>query len=333
MRHVLLTISLLAAFGAIPAAGHSPSFFLNRIEGMIFDENRRPLGDMYVELQNDVGSSVRTIRATSSGRFSFTGLSNGVFQVKILASGKNYLEQVQEVEFRPSVSGRSDDVMQLEFYMRPDRRREQPTPTTSPDAIFVQEIPDNAKKLYQAAIEDLDSKNAKGIEGLEKAVAAFPTYFDALNRLGKEYALRKQYAKAYPLLIRAVEVNPRSFTAYYFLGYSLYKVDQLEAAIKAAEFCTVIMPAMPEAYVLFGTVLRLHGDYPDAEKALRKAIALTNGKDIQAHWQLALLLNRMDRNNEAADELEAFLKLAPPDDANKKNAQDLVAKLRAAKKT
>ena len=47
---------------------------------------------------------------------------------------------------------------------------------------------------------------------------------------------------------------------------------------------------------------------------------------------MALLLNRMNRNSEAADELEAYLKVASPDDADKKAAQDLVAKLRAAKK-
>jgi len=330
MRRIALAIILGLVVQAAGAA--SPSLnFLNRIEGQVFDEKGQPLGDMYVELQNDVGSSLRTVRSTSLGRFTFPGLSNGVFRVRVLPSGKNYLEQIQDVQFTPSLTGRSDDITYLEFHLRVDRRRAEREPTGSPDAIFVQEVPDEARRLYRSALDEFDKDTSRGIAGLEKAVAAFPTYFDALSRLGKEYALRKQFDKAYPLLLRAIDVNSRSFTSYYFLGWSFYQLNEIPAAIKAAEACTVIMPSMAEGHVLLGTVLRLNKEYTRAEKELRRAMALDK-KNAQAHWQLALLLNRLNRNNEAADELEAFLKLNPPDDADKKAAQDLVARLRAAKK-
>lgn len=306
------------------------SSFANRIEGHIFDEARAPVGDMYVELQNDVGSSLRTTRSTAGGRFSFEGLTTGVFRVKVLASGKNFLEQTQEVQFIQSVTGRNDDIKFVEFYLRVDRRGHR-APIKSPDAIFVQEIPETAKKLYQSGLAKLETDTPRGIEDLEKAIKIFPNYFDALSRLGIEYALWDQFDKSYPLLLRAIDINQRSFSSYYFLGYSFYKLNQIAAAIKAAEGCVVLMPAMAEGYVLLGTALRLDRQYSASETSLRKAISISKD-NAQAHWQLALLLNRMDRNREAADELEIFLQLAPQDDADKKAAQELVRKLRSSKK-
>jgi hypothetical protein len=43
---------------------------------------------------------------------------------------------------------------------------------------------------------------------------------------------------------------------------------------------------------------------------------------------MALLLNKLKRNKEAADELDIYLKLQP-NAANKKQIQDLIAELRA----
>ena len=326
---LLAAACLAVLYAATPAAG-GDSYFLNRIEGRIFDESRNPVGDMYVELQNDVGSTLQTVRSTALGRFTLVNLSSGVFRVRVLPSGKNFIEQTQDIQFVPSRTGRNDETQFMEFYLKADKRFASPEPS-SPDAVFVQEVPDEAKRLYRSGVDSLDKKDDRGLAQIEAAIAAYPTYFDALSRLGKEYAMRKEYRNAYALLLRAIDVNQRSLSSYYFLGWSFYKLNEIPAAVKAAEACTVLSPRMIEGYVLLGTVQRIGGDLAKAEVALKKALTLSNGKDAQAHWQMALLFNRMNRNDEAADELEAYLKLAKPDDADKKAAQDLVAKLRAAK--
>ena len=328
-----------ACFGAVlvvilsGVSSANPKAFLNRIEGRVFDENRVILGDMYVELQNDAGSTLSTQRSTPLGRFTFVGLSAGSYRVRVLPSGKNFLEQSQDLQFIPSMTGRSDETQFLEFYMRVDKRATQPIAASSPDVIYYQDVPDTAKKLYRSGIENLEKKDDKGLADLESAIKEFPMYFDALSRLGKEYALRKQYEKAYPLLLRAIDINARSYSSFYVLGYTFYKMNQIPAAIKAAEASTIIQPDAADGHVLYGTLLRIHGDFQDAEKTLKKAISVSKGRNAQAHWQMALLLNRLNRNSEAADELEAYLKLAPPDDAEKKTAQDLIVKLRGAKKS
>jgi tetratricopeptide (TPR) repeat protein len=335
MKRLAITLYFVAAVTAAHAAGGNMgnNLFLNRIEGQIFDDKGTAVGDMYVELQNDVGSALATHRSTATGRFSFEGLSNGGYRVRVLASGKNFLEQSQDVDFIPSRSGRSDDIRYIEFYLRLDKRFVGESSLASPDVVFVQSVPEDAKTLYRSGVDSLDKGQVKGLETLESAITAFPTYFDALSRLGKEYAIRQQYVKAYPLLLRAIDINARSFSSYYFLGFSFYKLNEIPAAVKAAQACTVLMPNNLDAHVLLGTVLRINGDLKEAETELKKALSISKGQSAQAHWQMALVLNRLGRNSEAADEVEAFLKLAPPNDVDKKSAQTLIAKLRSAKKS
>jgi len=81
--------------------------------------------------------------------------------------------------------------------------------------------------------------------------------------------------------------------------------------------------------LLYGTVLRMSGSLDQALATLLKAEKLSKEAPIaEIHWQLALLYNKLNRNKEAADELETYLKI-DPNVPNKKQVQDLIQKLRA----
>lgn len=331
MKYLFCAFCLAAALLFVPQTLFANnSRFLNRIEGQIFDEDRHPLGDMYVELLNDVGSPISTQRASALGRFSFMGLSTGRFKVRVLSSGKNFLEQTKDVEFIPSVTGRSDDIQYLDFYLRIDKRAANIVNQGPAETIFVQDITADARKLYTSGVERLDRKDDKGLADLENAIGISPYYFDALSRLGKEYAVRKNYEKAYPFLLRAIDINARSYSSYYTLGIAFYQLNQIPAATKAAEACVTLRSDAVDAHLLYGTLLRLGGGYQEAETELKKALSLAKTPVPDIHWQLALLYNKLNRNKEAADQLEAFLKISP-DAADKKEIRDLIAKLRIAK--
>ncbi len=321
----LLFVSKPDVFAAFP-------LFLNRIEGQLFDEERHPVGDMYVELLNEVGSPLSTRKATTTGRFSFAGLSAGSFRLRVLPSGKNFLEQTKDIQFTQSVSGQNDDIQFVEVYLRVDKRAANIVDQTSPEAVFVQDISADARKLYKSAVERLDKKDERGLADLEKAIEISPYYFDALSRLGKEHVIRKNYEKAYPYLLRAIDLNARSYSSYYALGFAFYQLNQIPAATKAVEACTVIRANSVEARVLYGTLLRIGGSFAESEKELKKALSIAKNPNAEIHWQLALLFNRLNRNKEAADELELFLKISP-EAADKKEIRDLISKLRVAKQS
>ena len=155
-----------------------------------------------------------------------------------------------------------------------------------------------------------------------------PTYFDALNILGREYVARKEYQKSLAYLIRAIDVNQRSFSSFYALAYACYELNHRPEALEAARGATLIQPNSLNAQLLYGTLLRLDRSYEKAEKVLLEAKKLSKDKPVpEVHWQLALLYNKLGRNREAADELETYLKIQP-EARDKKEIQELIAKLR-----
>src|SRR5215510_538954 len=59
----------------------------NEINGTVFGESGRPVPDVYVELLDDVNSTLARSKTTQSGRFSFSNLVNGRYVVRVLPYG------------------------------------------------------------------------------------------------------------------------------------------------------------------------------------------------------------------------------------------------------
>ena len=306
-----------------------PALAINRIEGLVYDPNHAPVNDVRVELQDDVGSTLSSTKTTSGGRFSFIGISSGRFIIKVIPLGQNFLEETKEVEIVSTRRG-SSDTAYVDIYLRYDKRSSENSLDVPAEVIFVQEIPQTAKKLYESGIKNLKKNQDGGFNELEAAIKIFPNYFDALNSLGKEYSSHKDYKKAYPYLLRAIDINPRSFTAFYSLAYAFFQLNEIPAALQASKAVTVLAPNYVDAQLLYGILLRVNGNYKDSEITLLKAKSLTKKPKAEIHWQLALLYNKLKRNQEAANELEAYLKILP-DSPDKKKIEDLITKLRSSK--
>ncbi|MGI9035977.1 MAG: carboxypeptidase regulatory-like domain-containing protein [Pyrinomonadaceae bacterium] len=318
---VVLLVSPLV-FAATAAA------FTNRIEGSIYGPDRLPVENVYVELRNEVDSPIGQTKTNSSGRFTFFGMPGGRYTIRALPLRTNFMEQTQEV-YVSNLRLNSSDTAYVDFYLAYNKRPGEKTNEGSPEAIFVQEIPSAAKKLYASGAEDLKKNQDKGFAELEQAIGFFPNYFDALNLLGGEYVSRKDYEKAYPYLVRAVNINPRSSINFYRLGYAYYQLKKYPAALEAAKGAATLVPDSIDAQQLYGTTLRINGNFAEAETTLLKADSLAKSANPEIHWQLALLYNRLNRNQDAVRELETFLKLEP-NSPDKNKIEDLIGKLKTA---
>ena len=324
----VLTVSAANAERLFSIGDSGSTVLINSISGQVWDPYRHPVSDLYVELMNDSYMTISRQRI-SNGRFVFNGVQAGTYKVKVLTLGTNYLEQTQDVQIVNTVRGASDQQF-LDFYLKFDPRKVTLGPNGMPGEIYAQEVPDEARKHYQKGIELLYDKKDKGLIELEEAVKIFPNYYDALNRLGTEYVQRKEYQKAVPHLIKAIDVNQRSHSSFYALGYAAYQMNRIPEAVEAARAATILKPDSITSYWLYGTVTRINGNYDLAEKALLQAKKLSKKPFPEIHWQLALLYNKLNRNNDAATELETYLK-AQPEATNKKEIQDLISKLRTQK--
>jgi tetratricopeptide (TPR) repeat protein len=329
-------IKSLFLFFLIAAAVTAAAAQNNSINGRVYDAQTRALvPDLYVELQDQLGLTLGRSRTDSSGRFFFGRLSSGEFNVKVITFGTNYLETIQSVRLisMPTARGRlSTDAAYVDVYLKLDPRRAGSGSNGPASVVFAQEVPDEARKLYKKGADQLDDKKDAGLEALKLAVEIFPNYYDALDRLGSEYVLRKQYAEAAEYLIRAIDVNRRSYSSYYALGLASYNLKNLPAAIEALGAATVLNPNSINAQLFYGMVLRIDGDFEKAEKALLQAKSLAKSAPVaEIHWQLGLLYEKTERYRQAADELELYLKAAPKT-ANTDQVKKLIENLRAKAK-
>jgi tetratricopeptide (TPR) repeat protein len=337
MKYGKQLVQSIVLFFLIIAAATVVEAQTSSISGNVFDaQSRAPLSDLYVELLDQLGRMLSRTRVGGAGRFVFSGLRAGDYQVKILTLGTNYQEATQDVRLisLPLGNGRySSDMAYVDIYLKLDPRKINTGSGGAATVVFVQEVPDEARKLYKKGVGLLEDKKDEGLDSLKRAIEIFPTYYDALDRLGSEYVQRKQYQEAATYLIKAIDVNKRSFSSFYALGIAGYNLKNWQAASEALRAAITINPQSINAYIFYGMVLRLDSNFKEAEKALLQAKSLSE-KSVpvaEIHWQLALLYEKTARYKEAADALEQYLKI----DRKAQNAEQikkLIADLRAKAK-
>lgn len=297
----------------------------NRISGFVFDEARRPVPQLYVELLDEGYSTIARTRTGGTGLFNFSGLSAGQYTVRVLVGGTNFQPQSMSVTFS-NIAGARVGAEQVDFYLRtnPKAGRAQ----GAPGVVFAQDIPGDAKRLYEAGIADLESKNEGGLVKIKESIEKFPDYFDALDRLGNEYLTRGYYEPAFVLFTKAVAVNPKSFSSNFGLGLTTFRLSRPEMSVKSLSKATEIDNSSVNAQLYLGIALHSTKKYDEALAALKKASDLAGGTAGEVHFQLARVYKDQGKYAKAADALELYLKYKPdaPNTAEVREAVSLLRK-------
>ncbi|MGB7069837.1 MAG: tetratricopeptide repeat protein [Pyrinomonadaceae bacterium] len=306
------------------------------IEGGVYDNKKNALSDVHVELLNEYGSAVNRNRTDGSGRYRFDGLHDGRYSVRAMAFQYDLQDQTIPIEIRTQNirGGEGTGIFQVDFYLLPKKAA---FSDAELGVIFAQDVPLAAKKTYDKAIADLKSERIdSGISGLQEAVKQFPNYFDALYRLGMEFYTAKQYKEALSFFIRATEINPKSVTSVYYVGYSLHNLGKAynKAAITALQQAYVMAPGSPQVVFALGRFERAGGNFADSEKHLLLAKKLAKVSVPEIHKELAQLYsNDLKRYGEAADELESYLKASKLSGDDMKKIRKVIGDLRAKAKS
>ncbi len=323
-----LALVPLILFGAFTAHGQG-----NTVSGHVYGPGRTPVSDATVELLDEFSRLVARARTDNSGRYFFNGAPSGRVVVRVSAFDTDYEEQEQSLEIvnfsretasgQRRISGFSNE--QLDFYLKPRKGALLVT-----DTVFIQEVPADARALYDRAIIALNGKKEEqGLKDLKTAIETFPKYYDAIVRLGAEYARLQHYEAAQVLFAVAVEINPRGRRAWYGLAYSLNSMERFDDAFVAAKKGVDLGDASPESLLLYGVLLRKQKQYNEAAKQMLRAIQLAKGVLPSAHWQLALLYAYdLERYRDAAKQLRLFLK-AQPNTKDAENIKKLIAEFEA----
>ncbi len=311
------------------------SFAQNSIVGSIYDTNRNPVVEIEVELLDEFERLIRTTKTRGSGLFFFQGLRAGVYFVQVRVDRTAYKQTKERIQIGQTnrvnpttgnVSG--SESAQVNLILDFDPRRRNITPLNN-EVIFAQAVPKEAEKFYEKALKDLENKNqTPAAESLKNAIGIFPEYFLALDRLGNLYLTQGKFIEAENVFQQALAVNPKSYSSKYGLAAAQYKLDKKPQAVKTLEESAILNPASINAYFLLGKIQRELKEFDKAEINFKKAKELSRNKLADIHWELALLYyHNLQRYNEAADELELYLKANPATD-NKTQITKLIKTMR-----
>jgi tetratricopeptide (TPR) repeat protein len=326
---ITLFVSIVIAFGnffvSVPAVQS-----LNTIEGRITNSSGRPVSDLRVMLKNGNYSEMASTLTDASGHFRFGNLGRDNYTIVVEPGATDYERVTQRVAVMPFREGHGE-VFRVDIGMVSRRSSSIFGPINSTTGVvFHQDVPEGAKKEYEQGIKNLDKGTFDvAAESFKRAIELFPDYYDALERLGSEYASRDDAKSAVPLLTHAVEINRDGWRGFYFLGIAQYKTNQPTESIKSLERAIELNPTAPSPPMWLGMVLATNPTMrAEAIQSLEKAVKLS--KDPlpgQAYYYLGGLYLKNNQYKEAADAFQTLLKVSP-EIGEKEKIKSMIAELR-----
>jgi Flp pilus assembly protein TadD len=359
IARTILVVIIAVAFspGAVLAVeGMVPLF-----TGEVYADGRPINRVVEVRFEASNSSLVASAYTFGSARFTFRNIT--------LAMEENYYLAIRDLDFKElryelhmndfvpdsassSVFHFAGSIV-LELQSLPKEKKAGDERKAGPKAVDARqlkaEISGNARREYNLALENIAAGNSKAaVAHLEKAVELAPDYYDALNKLGGEYARSGRYKEAEVILDRARTLNPNDPLPLTNLGILYLKQgERLEfvAAVKAGsgsdepltfydkaaevfEKALRLNPLSPRANYYLGTALYKAGVDERAEPLLLNALDL-DGQMHEARLALISVYARHQRYDDALKQISAYLD-ANPGSPERKRLEALMVKMKGA---
>ena len=319
LRYVLFTLAVAVfAAGYADAQGgvdYTGTGGGQTIKGRIFypSGRRTDTTGLRVVLQgSNTGDLI--VFADSNGSFAFRNLVGGTYTVVIDAGSEYELVResvyVDETASR-NVRGGMPRTYNVPIYLTTKRGRQ----TESRPAVInasLASVPASAREAYDRAL-DFERNNDTGhaVESLKTAISLYANFPLALNELGVQYLKLGQAGQAAEVLWKAVQLVPEDIPPRLNYAIALLNLRQFDQAERAFRDLLKRNESLPTAHMYLGITLVSERKLDEAEQELLKAIASPSREVAQAHRYLGGIYWGEREYKKAADELEAYLKLAP----------------------
>jgi len=179
----------------------------------------------------------------------------------------------------------------------------------------VQDPTTRARETYAHAVElEAKGNNAAALSLLWEAAGLAPHDADIQNRLGEALERIGALDAAVDAFRTATTERPSFKKASNNLILALVKVGRGPEAAERARKVVTDSPSDPDAHFTLGLALS-EQDYAEAIRSFRRALELAP-RHALARYNLALVLNRADRQIEAAQELERTIAIEPRPEAH-----------------
>lgn len=311
LPHLILTVALIVSSALAvmaQAPGSSRNGGLPSGEGNIMLQGR-------IYFPSGQSASGRTIRVSLESVSAFGGGNtavpdvDGVFRFQGLVPGDYTVVVDAGPEFEKArepvgiYAGTSGKVVQVSIQLQPR--------VSSANPLFAG-VPSNALNLYQKGMAAAKKNDAKAAaESLSAAVTAYPNFPIALSELGTQYMFLKQWDKAGETYDALLKLKPTDVHAHLNLGIVAYNKKNMENAEEHFRKALELKSTGPTAHYYLGLIMVSTKRYPEAVTEFEAAIANGGENLALAHRYLGGLYMSVSKNQQAADELEKYLKLDP----------------------
>lgn len=272
----------------------------NTIQGRVHFPSGQTTGTVKVNLESTSSFGASSSTATDQdGVFRFNGLEPGNYTV-VVDAGNQYEKAREPVVISTESRGRLVQVA-IQLNLKID--------ASNPAFAGISE---KALNLYQkgtAAVKKGDSKAA--VQFFTDAIAAYPNFPVALSDLGLQYMKLNQMDKAAETYEQLIKLKPADPTAHLNLGIARYNQKKFEEAETHLRKAVELKATGPMAHYYLGMTLVGLKRHSEALPEFEATVA-NGGENIAlAHRYLGGLYMSANKPQQAADELEKYLKLDP----------------------
>jgi tetratricopeptide (TPR) repeat protein len=244
---------------------------------------------------------------SSRGRYRFTNLTVGEYEILVEADGKE-IGRLQTIMIRNQMSnspyGHQYD---LDFRWRPSGASTPAAGVVAAGDFY--ERPSANRSLFQRAEEFVTKKKYdEAVDLLKQVVETDKNDFQAWTALGIIYAAQEKPDDAESAYLKAIEVHAASGRALLNLGKLRYSQKKFDAAVEPLTKAIELQPTNGDANYLLGeTYLQLK----KGSKAIPYLNEAANLGRPDAHLRLGWLYNAAGMKDKAALEYEEYLKKNP----------------------
>jgi tetratricopeptide (TPR) repeat protein len=282
--------------GLAPSRGRSFT-----ISGVVSDaETRARLSGVRVDLQGLSGGILATSFTSENGGFEFVNLRQGSYQLIFEQVG--YQDAREQLEIEGPVFG--VNVALRKLIGGADG------PTVSVRELS---IPEKAREAMSKGVNLLYQKSdyPGSVKQFQRAIQAFPNYYEAYSQMGMAYMKMKDPAKSEEALRKSVELSQERYPDALFLLAALFLssrrfADAEPLARKAVEVDANSWHAQSEAAQALLGLKR-----PDEAQKYAEAAAKLQPENPTLRLLLADVHIQLHNDPALLDDLNGYLKLAP----------------------
>jgi len=297
---------------------------VNTISGTVIAGGQRMQRRVSIRLQTMTRGD-RVVMTDENGNFTFRGLSSGDYTL-VIDKEKDFqpFSQVVTIIQPRGMPPQTYNIsIRLEIKERTD---------TKPGVLNVEfaNVPKQALLHYDSALEQSKkNEHTAAIEELKLAIKEYPSFTQAFNELGVQYLKLNQLENADEAFRGALKIDPTAFPSLINRGIVNVMMKRYGEAVPILRKALNKNHQSAVGHYFLGQALANLGLFDDAEKELLAALEFGKEEMKEAHRMLAIIYASRGAKKQAADELEAYLKLVP----DTPDAEQLKEKIRQLRET